>query len=133
MMLIMKTTSDIELKLNELLEGLQVSSKSAVIRIAIAISLTINGDPRNDKNGLKHYDLKELNGMDYHRLTIYGIDERLYKVLMQQHLEKSLSDEDFFPELTFFHLERGIKKLYADFKLAKTRDKYLMKVLKKEV
>lgn len=130
MILRMRTDSNMELKLVELQEAFQVTSKAAIMRIAIAVSLTREGDPRLNNGSIQEYTPKVLDGIDYHRLTIFGMDENVYKILMQQHLHKSLTDEEFFPELTFYHLKRGLYDLYADYKLAKTRDRLLMQYMK---
>lgn len=42
----LKTNIDIESMLTELQSSLQLSSKASVMRIAIALSLQIEGDPR---------------------------------------------------------------------------------------
>ena len=127
----LKTKLDVESKLNELQSGLQVSSKAAVMRLAIAYSLKINDDPRIIDLKLEKYDIRKQNGADYNRFTIFGDDELIYKVMMEQHLQKHLSDDEFFPEMTNAHIERGIKDLYADFKLAKTKEKLIIELLGK--
>ena len=100
------------------------------MRLAIAYSLKMPGDPRlNDGNFVK-YDQKSQNGADYIRYTIFGNDEKLYKLMMEQHLKIHLTDEDFFPELTNAHLNRGIIELQAELKLAKSKEKLLVNILK---
>ena len=119
----MKTNLDTETKLNELQTALQLSSKAAVMRISIGYSLKMDGDPRMANGQLEHYDIHKQNGADYNRFTIYGDDELIYRVLMAEHLKCKIDDELFFPELTNAHLERGIKELYADYKLLNNKDK----------
>ena len=113
----LKTSLDVESKLTELQSLLQLSSKAAVMRLAIAFSLKIKGDPRIIDGKFVHYDLKKQNGADYNRFTIFGTDEIVYKAIMQQHLGEFVDDDVFFPELTNAHLSRGIIELNADFKL----------------
>ena len=81
----LKTNIDTEAKLNELQSLLQVSSKAAVMRLAIAYSLKIQGDPRINDGILEKYDIKKQNGSDYIRYTIFGNDEIYYKLMMEQH------------------------------------------------
>ena len=126
----LKTNIDTEAKLNELQSLLQVSSKAAVMRIAIAYSLRITGDPRLNADEIVKYDVKNQNGADYIRYTIFGNDELLYKLMMEQHLKMHLTDDEFFPELTNAHLNRGIVELQAELKLAKTKEKLLINLLK---
>ena len=126
----LKTNINTEAKLNDLQSSLQVSSKAAVIRLAIAYSLKINGDPRVVDGILKKYDIKKQTGSDYVRFTIFGDDELFYKVMMSQHLKKKISDDEFFPELTNAHIDRGILELEAELRLAKNREKLLINLLK---
>lgn len=125
----LKTSLDIESKLTELQSLLQLSSKAAVMRLAIAFSLKIKGDPRIIDGKFVHYDLKKQNGADYNRFTIFGTDEIVYKAIMQQHLGEFVDDDVFFPELTNAHLSRGIIELNADFKLAKNKEKFIRELL----
>ena len=119
----MKTSLDTETKLNELQSALQLSSKAAVMRISIGYSLRMSDDPRIIDGQEHHYDIHKLNGADYNRFTIFGDDELIYKTLMAQHLKKKVDDDIFFPELTSAHIERGIRELYADYKLMNNKDK----------
>jgi hypothetical protein len=91
----LKTNIDTESKLNELQSLLQVSSKAAVMRMAIAFSLRKEGDPRIVNGQCVKYDIKNQNGADYIRYTIFGSDEIYYKLMMQQHLNVHLSDDEF--------------------------------------
>ena len=125
----LKTNIEIESMLTELQSSLQLSSKASVMRIAIALSLKIEGDPRIMNGTIYHYDLKQQNGADYNRFTIFGTDEVLYKAMMQQHLHQHIEDDIFFPELTNAHLTRGIKELNAEVKLAVNKEKFLRKFL----
>lgn len=125
----LKTTLEVESKLTELQSILQLSSKAAVIRLAIAFSLRIKGDPRMVNDSVIHYDLKKQNGADYNRFTIFGTDEIVYKAIMQQHLGVYVEDDVFFLELTNAHLSRGIIELNADLKLAKNKEKFIRDLL----
>lgn len=127
----LKTSIDTEIKLNELQSSLQLSSKASVMRLAIAVSLNIPGDPRIINGKIENYDIHKQNGSDYNRFTIFGDDELVFNVLMAQHLKMKLDDDLFFPELTSFHIERGIKELYADFKLSNNKDRFIMSLIKR--
>lgn len=125
----LKTSLDVESKLTELQSALQVSSKAAVIRLAIAFSLRIKGDPRIVNGRIEKYNVKNQNGADYNRFTIYGTDEVVYRAIMQQHLKQYLEDDIFFPELTNAHLSRGIVELNAELKLANNKEKFIRSLL----
>ena len=126
----LKTKLEDETKIFELQNGLQVSSRAAVMRLAIGYSLRMNEDPRIVDGVFVKYDISKQNGADYNRFTLFNNDELLYKVLMEQKLQTHLSDNEFFPELTYAHIHRGIKELYADFKLCGSKEKFLRKLLK---
>lgn len=125
----LKTDLDVETKLNELQNLLQLSSKAAVMRLAIAFSIKEHTDPRIYNGDVVHYDIRKQNGADYNRFTIYGDDELFYKLQMEESMKCYFPDEEFFPELTSAHISRGIKKLYSDVKLAGTKEKFLKKVI----
>ena len=125
----MKTNLDTESKLNELQAALQLSSKAAVMRLSIGCSLKMDGDPRTINGQVIHYDIHKQNGADYNRFTIFGDDELIYKTLMAQKMGLKLEDDFFFPELTCAHIERGIKELYADYKLLNNKDKLFKKLM----
>lgn len=125
----LKTSIDVETKLNEIQSFLQVSSKAAVMRIAIAFSLRENGDPRNIDDKIIRYDVRNQNGADYNRYTIFGDDEIIYKAMMSQHIQKQLQDEEFFPDITIAHINRGIKELYAEIKMSGSKEKFLRKFI----
>ena len=125
----LKTSVSTETKLNELQTMLQVSSKAAVMRLAIGISLKIDGDPRIIDGAIIKYDVHNQAGADYNRFTIFGDDELMYKILMKQHLNNNIPDDVFFPWLTNAHIDRGIKELYADYKLTNNKIKYIQKII----
>ena len=74
----LKTSLDVETKLNELQSFLQVSSRAAVMRLAIGYSLRIKETVDFS------YNVKNQHGNDYNRFTIFGNDELLYKVMMEE-------------------------------------------------
>jgi len=126
----LKTNIDIETTLSQLQNFLQVSSKAAVMRICIAYSLMEEGDPREQDGEIRHYDITKQNGADYNRYTIYGPDEYLYKMMMEEALGRYLTDQEFFPEMTNAHLERGIIQLSGDIRLSKIKDRFLKEKMK---
>ena len=125
----LKTNIDVETKLSEIQNALQLSSKAAVMRIAIAYSLRMTGDPREEEGEIKKYDIKKQNGADYNRFTIFGSDEVVYKAMMQEHYNAIIEDDLFFPEMTNAHISRGIKELYADYKMSKNKEALVKKIL----
>lgn len=126
----LKTTTDVENKLVELDRRIKLSSKAAIMRLALSYSIRIKTDPRVQNDMTRHYDIRKQDGLDYQRLTIFGQNEDLYKLLMINQLGTSITDEEFFPELTFFHIERGINLLYSDYLYINDKDKFFEKLSK---
>ena len=125
----LKTNFEVENMLNELQTLLQLSSKAAVMRLAIAFSIKEEGDPRLINGEICKYDVKKQNGSDYVRFTIFGDNELYYRLMMEQCIHEKISDDIFFPEMTFAHIERGISLLMSEVKLAGNRDKFLKKII----
>ncbi|MFI3329350.1 MAG: DndE family protein [bacterium] len=126
----LKTTNEIETLLVSIQSTLQVSTKAAVIRLAIAFSLNQDGDPRKYNEKGICYDSKNQDGLDYMRHTLLGDDDLIYKIMCQQHLKENLDDSAFFPDLINAHIERGITLLNSEIRYCNSKDKFLKKVLK---
>ena len=126
----LKTSFEMETLLVQLQTNLQFSTKAAVMRLAIGFSLQKKGDPRIVGDSEYKYDIKNQSGQDYLRLTILGNDDMLYKLIMEEHLGHSISDDDFFPSLVYSHIDRGIKILDSEYKYAKNKDDFFKVILK---
>lgn len=129
MVMRLKTSADTEAKLAELDRKLKLSSKAAVMRIAIACSLKLKGDPRAAYGETACYDVGKQGGSDYQRITVFGRDEKLYRILMTDHLGRIVNDEEFFPDLTNAHIQRGIDFLYSEYRYADDKDKFFMNLI----
>lgn len=129
MIMRLRTTTDTEMKLIELDKKLKLSSKAAIMRIAIACSLKQEGDPRISDGKLVPYDIRMQDGMDYQRVTILGQAEEIYRLLMIEHLGGKISDEEFFPELTAAHIKRGVDYLYSEYRYIDNKDKFFASLI----
>ncbi len=129
MILRLKTTADIENKLSELDRKIKLSSKASIMRLAIACSLKLNGDPRIKDSEMRHYDIKNQDGLDYQRLTVLGQMEEYYRLLMVEFAQKEISDDEFFPELTYYHIERGLNYLYSEYRYLDNKEKFFNKLI----
>lgn len=107
------TSIEIERKIIELQKILKLSTKAAVMRIGIGISLNINTDPREEVKKL----IQEHNGATYQLITIVGDKEEVYRALI---IESSnignISNEEFL-ELLISHISRGVEMLYTEYQL----------------
>ena len=128
----LRTPTKIENMLIELQKGLNLSTKAAVMRIAIGITL----NQKFNKLYLEDYQsdltFSEYSQNDYFRYTIFPSDEILYKVLIQQHMSKKISDHEFFPNIVNLYICKGVEILYSNFKLYKSQ-KTIELLLKGEV
>lgn len=124
MIMRVKTSGDIESKLSELDKKIKLSSKAALMRIAIACSVREKGDPRIENDTMLPYESRSQGGADYQRFTIFGQNEDIYKLLMIQNLGHKITDEEFFPDLTNAHIRRGIRYMYSEYSYIDNRDKF---------
>ena len=128
----LRTPKKIENMIIELQKGLNLSTKAAVMRIAIGITL----NQKFNKLYLEDYQndltFSEYSQNDYFRYTIFPSDEILYKVLIQQHMSKKISDHEFFPNIVNLYICKGVEILYSNFKLYKSQ-KTIELILKGEV
>ena len=128
----LRTPKKIENMIIELQKGLNLSTKAAVMRIAIGITL----NQKFNKLYLEDYQndltFSDISQNDYFRYTIFPNDEILYKVLIQQHMSKKISDHEFFPNIVNLYICKGVEILYSNFKLYKSQ-KTIELLLKGEV
>ncbi len=80
----------------------------ALSKIAISLSLKEDEDVEN-------YTDEDMNGLELNRQTITGQYDEVFKCLMEIKAGRSLNDDEYFPEYTKKHLDRGaqiLKRLY---------------------
>lgn len=76
----------------------------------LAIMLSIKSD-----DPIEEFEIEDANGLELNRQTIMAQYDVLFKCLMEQKAKKHLTDDEFFPEYTKKHLDRGailLKNLY---------------------
>ena len=106
--------------LTELQSMLQLSSKAAVARLAIAFSLQIEEDPETDIKLVGH----DTSGFEFQRSTLTGKYDSLIKNLVIQHHGSRIEEEKYYPDLLSLHIERGTKALYNEVKYQGGKDKF---------
>ncbi len=129
MIMRLRTSSDTEMKLMELDRKIKLSSKAAIMRIAIACSLKQDSDPRIVNGQKESYDIRVQGGMDYQRLTVFGQVEDIYRLLMVNHLGHEITEDEFFPELACAHIRRGVDYLYSEYRYIDDKDKFFSKLI----
>jgi DNA sulfur modification protein DndE len=123
----LRTDKETEKLIVEMQSKLNFSTKAAVIRLSIALSL-------QNSEKISTFDESELdkNGSDYTRLTLTGEDDILFKVAMMEHQGFEFSDEEYFPKVFNAHLVRGIKILASEYDYAGSKERMLDMIMKKK-
>lgn len=120
----LRTTKNAEDKINEIQHLFHLTSKAAVMRLAIAYSLLEESNPISSNEYETNFD-----GAEYNRYTIYGENEIIYLMLFQEHLHQHIDDETFFPVLTSAHIERGVSYIKSEFDLHGSVSKVIDRIL----
>ena len=107
------TSIEIEKKIIELQKILKLSTKAAIMRIGMGISLNIKTDPRKESENI----YQEHNGATYQLVTIVGDNPEIYRALIIENSSiGNISDEEFL-ELMLAHISRGVEMIYTEYKL----------------
>jgi DNA sulfur modification protein DndE len=117
----LRTSRITDTYLTELQGILQLSTKAAVARLAIAMSIQDKESPYADMKLVTH----DTTGFEFQRSTLTGKYDTLIKNLIILHLGEEVSEEKYYPELLGLHLERGTKTLYNEVKYQGGKDKFL--------
>ncbi len=96
--------------------------KAVWARVAIGRSLSLPELP-DDKKKLDH------GGTELAEKTIFGEQRNLFHAAFTVRYGRRIADEEFFPKLCKFHLERGVEMLRTDWELAgHRRDDFLLRL-----
>lgn len=116
-----KEAKEILLALNS---ALRMSSNAIILRYAIIRSI------QADKKIEEDPDAKVMNnsGFEITRNTLFGDKEIVYKLLLNGN---QMDDEEFFPKLVNMHIERGLKIMERDYKLAGNKEKFIKNYISK--
>lgn len=116
-----KEAKEILLALNS---ALRMSSNAIILRYAIIRSI------QADKKIEEDPDAKVMNnsGFEITRNTLFGDKEIIYKLLLNGN---QMDDEEFFPKLVNMHIERGLKIMERDYKLAGNKEKFIKNYISK--
>lgn len=115
------TSNDIENKIQELQNIMKLSTKAAVMRIAIGLSLRLKEDPREKFQN----DINDNSGANYQRITITGDFDDIYKSLITNHFGQPLDDNQKYIELIKAHISRGVNILYEEYQLKGSSEKII--------
>lgn len=104
---------------------LRFSNNAVLLRLAIAKSIASDKNIQEDPDGR----LSDSAGFEIPRATLFGENEAIYKYTMG--IVQADADEFFFPTLTAMHIERGLKLLEREYKLAGNKDRFLLNSINK--
>ena len=119
----LKTSKIAKERLDSLNSVLRMSSNAIILRYAIAKSIECEKDVFNDPDA----QVLDNSGFEITRQTLFGENEVLYKTLFG--LSFKDKDELFFPTLTNMHIERGLKILEKDYRLAGNKEKFIKNII----
>ena len=120
----LRTSKESKERLQRLSAVLRFSSNAVIMRYALARSINLDDNVYNDPDA----KVNNTSGFEITRSTLFGENEIIYRVLMKNDYT---DDESFFPTLTNMHLERGLKLLERDYKLAGNKEKFIKNCIKK--
>lgn len=113
-----KTSNRTATHLDEIQNKLHLSSKAAILRICISLSLN------NPESPLDFGSTDSNNGFEISINTLFGDYKDLYTNLIKYHYKESI-DEDIFAKLIQSHIERGMIEFYGDFLMSGTPEKMI--------
>jgi DNA sulfur modification protein DndE len=108
--------------LDKMQNKLHLSSKAAILRICISLSL-------NDStllNGTFSYDNN--NGFDISLDTLFGDYSVFFEGLIKNHYKKEMTDKEYV-EQVIGHIERGIVILYGEFATTNTTHELIKRLV----
>lgn len=114
----LRTSKEAKDRLLQLSSILRFSSNAIILRYAIARSLQSEKSIVDDIDAI----VANSSGFEITRKTLFGDNEIVYRLLMEA---ENTDDEYFFPKLTNMHIERGLKIMERDYKLAGNKDKFI--------
>ena len=115
----LKTSKLTEQYLDELQNVLGLSTKAAIARIAIGLSLNSENNPLNDPR----FNGNDQSGFEFQRQTLLGEHDNIYKALITQSIGTTLTDEEYFPRAIYCHIEQGMHLLSSEYKHHGNRNK----------
>lgn len=74
----------------------------ALAKIAIAFSL-------NSEESIDGFPMGDMNGLELQLATITGEDDLAYRLLLENNVKRSLSDDEYCPHYLKKHIDRGAR------------------------
>lgn len=94
----------------------------ALCKIAIAFSL-------NEESSIEDFNSDQF-GLELQRSTVTGEYDTIYKCLIENNVQRHLTDDEYFPTFTKKHIDRGAHLLFEAYKYSGgALEKFLTNVL----
>jgi len=82
--------------------------RNIVCRLAAGRSLA-------ELESVKDFKPKDSSGFEFNRYTLTGESDDIFKALIIQHEQRTLTDDQYFSSFLRNHIERGIVLLYEEY------------------
>lgn len=91
-------------------------------RFAIGISLKNSDKPNSIKN-------KPISSFEINRATLTGEHDELFKMMILQHANQKIEEEEYFPNYFNAHVTRGAEELYKIFQRSRSTNQFFRELL----
>ena len=98
----------------------------ALCKLAISMSLT-NDEP------IENYESNDNNGLELNRQTITAQYDSLFKALLEQHANKSLTDDEYFPTHAKLHIDRGAVMLKNRYNYSSNMEHFITQMIQGDI
>ncbi len=98
----------------------------ALCKLAISMSL-INDEP------IENYKETDNNGLELNRQTITAQYDVLFKILLEQHAGKHLSDDEYFPTHAKLHIDRGAVMLKNRYNYSSNLEHFITQIVEGDI
>lgn len=123
----LKTTKETDEVMKNLKKQLGFTN-NLIARLAIALSLkNINFTKEEIDSKVPEFDNL---GFDFPRHVLLGENEVVYRFLMEKYCGVGISETDFFPNHTKFHIENGMRYLVNEVKSSKNTEKLIKELIR---
>ncbi|MGL5054345.1 MAG: DndE family protein [Fusobacteriaceae bacterium] len=123
----LKTSKESEEIMNTIKRQLCVPN-NIIARIAIALSI------KKTKVTFEDMEIKIGNydnlGFEFPRHVLFGENEIMYRFLIEHYLKRKISEQEFFPNYTKFHIEMGLNLLSLELKNARNLEKLVKQLVR---
>ena len=95
-------------------------------KLAIVLSL-------KEKQSIDTIKDEDQKGLELNRQTIMGDYDEIFRCLIEQDLNRSLTDDEYFPKYTKKHLDRGAKILRNRYEYSGNQERLFNSLLEGDI